>query len=158
MSAIFAQPQQKASIVYFAKINEKFGNSSWLTASTPSDLLVHISPLYAIPPKSSHILPLRWESPSYIERCEMRAMFKLYENHTGYMVTVHTQERLFRRDLCNGAKLRRADLSIGESHYQGCQLSRRIRETPDFEPFVPVSTLESGISRIIAEVCKFLVE
>ena len=56
----------------------KFGNSFRLTASTPRDLLVHISPLYAIPPKSSHILPLRWESPSYIERCEIRAMFKLY--------------------------------------------------------------------------------
>ena len=86
----------------------------------------------------------------------MRAMFKLYENHTGYRATVYTQERLFRRDFCNGAKLRRADLSSGESHYQACQLSRIIRETPDSEPFVPVSTLESGISRIIAEVCNFL--
>ena len=38
---------------------------------------------------------------------------------------------------------------------QGCQLSRIIRET-DFEPFIPVSRLESEISRIIAEVCHFL--
>ena len=33
---------------------------------------------------------------------------------------------------------------------QGCQLSRIIRETPDFEPFLPVSRLES---EMIAEVC-----
>ena len=39
---------------------------------------------------------------------------------------------------------------------QGCQLSRIIRETPDFELFLPVSRLESEISRIIAEVCHFL--
>ena len=39
---------------------------------------------------------------------------------------------------------------------QGCQLSRIIQETPDFEPFLPVSRLESEISRIIAEVCHFL--
>ena len=39
---------------------------------------------------------------------------------------------------------------------QYCQLSRIIRETPDFEPFLPVSRLESEISRIIAEVCYFL--
>ena len=31
--------------------------------------------------------------------------------------------------------------------YQGCQLSRIIQETPDFEPFLPVSRLESEISR-----------
>ena len=29
-------------------------------------------------------------------------------------------------------------------------------ETPDFEPFLPVSRLESEISCIIAEVCNFL--
>ena len=39
---------------------------------------------------------------------------------------------------------------------QGCQLSQIIRETPDFKPFLPVSRLESEISRIIAEVCHFL--
>ena len=39
---------------------------------------------------------------------------------------------------------------------QGCQLSRIIRETPDFKLFLPVSRLESEISRIIAEVCSFL--
>ena len=32
---------------------------------------------------------------------------------------VHKQERLFRRYFCNGAKLQRADLSSGESHYIG---------------------------------------
>ena len=31
-----------------------------------------------------------------------------------------------------------------------------VRETPDFKPFLPVSRLESQISRIIAEVCHFL--
>ena len=30
--------------------------------------------------------------------------------------SVHTQERLWRRDFCDGAKLRRADLKSGESH------------------------------------------
>ena len=30
------------------------------------------------------------------------------------------------------------------------------KETPDFEPFLPVSKIESEISRIIAEVCHFL--
>ena len=35
---------------------------------------------------------------------------------------------------------------------QGCQLSRIIQETPDFEPFLLVSRLESEISQIIAEV------
>ena len=30
--------------------------------------------------------------------------------------SVHTQERLWRRDFCNGAKLRRADLKSGASH------------------------------------------
>ena len=39
---------------------------------------------------------------------------------------------------------------------QGCQLSRIIRETPGFKPFLPVSRLESENSRIIAEVCHFL--
>ena len=39
---------------------------------------------------------------------------------------------------------------------QGCQLSQIIPETPDFELFLPVSRLESEISRIIAEVCHFL--
>ena len=39
---------------------------------------------------------------------------------------------------------------------QGCQLSQIIRETPDFEPFFPVSRLESEISRIIAKVFHFL--
>ena len=68
----------------------------------------------------------------------------------------HKNGYLFRRDFCNGTKLQRADLSSGESHYQGCQLSRITRETPDFEPFLPVSRIESEISRIIAEVCNFL--
>ncbi|CAH3150664.1 unnamed protein product, partial [Porites evermanni] len=40
--------------------------------------------------------------------------------------------------------------------WQGCQLSQIIRETPDFKPFLPVSRLESEISRIIAEACHFL--
>ena len=35
---------------------------------------------------------------------------------------------------------------------QCCQLSRIIRETPDFGPYLPVSRLESDISRIIAKV------
>ena len=39
---------------------------------------------------------------------------------------------------------------------QCCQLSQIIRETPDFEPFLPVSRLESEICRIVAEVCYFL--
>ena len=30
-------------------------------------------------------------------------------------------------------------------YFQGCQLSRKIRETPDFEPFLPVSRLKSEI-------------
>ena len=41
-------------------------------------------------------------------------------------------------------------------HCQGCQLSRIIQETPGFEPFLPVSGLESEMSRIVAEVCHFL--
>ena len=44
----------------------------------------------------------------------------------------------------------------GEERHQCCQLSRIIRETPDFEPFLPVSRLESEISRTVAEVCYFL--
>ena len=36
---------------------------------------------------------------------------------------------------------------------QGCQLSRVIRESPDFEPYLPVSRFMSVISWIIAEVC-----
>ena len=39
---------------------------------------------------------------------------------------------------------------------QCCQLSQIIQETPDFEPFLPVSRLESEISQIIPEVCYFL--
>ena len=39
---------------------------------------------------------------------------------------------------------------------QCCQPSQIIWETPDFEPFHPVSKLESEISRIIAKVCNFL--
>ena len=35
------------------------------------------------------------------------------------------------------------------SLYHCCQLSRIIRETPDFGPYLPVSRLESKISRII---------
>ena len=47
-------------------------------------------------------------------------------------------------------------ISLYAIYLQGCQLSRIIRETPDFEPFLPVSRLEAEISRIIAEVCSFL--
>ena len=36
------------------------------------------------------------------------------------------------------------------------QLSRIILEAPDFGPYLPVSRLESEISRIIAEGCHFL--
>ena len=43
-----------------------------------------------------------------------------------------------------------------DPHTQGFQLSRIIWETPDFEPFLPVSRLESEISHIIAKVCHFL--
>ena len=39
---------------------------------------------------------------------------------------------------------------------QFCQLSRIIRETPDFEPYLPVSRLESEISRIITKVCHLI--
>ena len=39
---------------------------------------------------------------------------------------------------------------------QCCQLSQIIQETPDFEPFLHVSRLESEISWIIAEVYNFL--
>ena len=39
---------------------------------------------------------------------------------------------------------------------QCCQLSRIMRETADFEPFLPVSRFESEISWIIAEVYNFL--
>ena len=40
---------------------------------------------------------------------------------------------------------------------QCCKLSRIIWETPDFEPYyLPLSRLESEISRIIAKVCHFL--
>ena len=35
---------------------------------------------------------------------------------------------------------------------QSCQLSWIIQETPDFGPYLPVSRLESDISRIIAKV------
>ena len=45
---------------------------------------------------------------------------------------------------------------FSRSPRQACQLSRIIRETPDFESFLPVSRLESEISRIIAMVCNFL--
>ena len=38
---------------------------------------------------------------------------------------------------------------------QGCQLSQIIQETPDFELYLPVFRLMSGISRIIVEVCYF---
>ena len=38
---------------------------------------------------------------------------------------------------------------------QCCQLSQIIWETPEFEPFLHVSKLESEISRLIAEVCNF---
>ena len=41
-------------------------------------------------------------------------------------------------------------------HLQCCQLSWIIWETPAFEPFLPVSRLESEISWIIAKVCYFL--
>ena len=41
---------------------------------------------------------------------------------------------------------------------QGFQLSQIIRETPEFEAFLPVSRLESEISRMIAEVCHFFVD
>ena len=37
-----------------------------------------------------------------------------------------------------------------------CQLSQVMRETPDFEPYLPVSRLESEISLIITKVCHFL--
>ena len=47
-------------------------------------------------------------------------------------------------------------ISLYAIYLQGCQLSRIIRETPDFEPFLPVSRLEAEISRKIAEVCSFL--
>ena len=36
--------------------------------------------------------------------------------------------------------------------FQCCQISRIIQETPDFGPYLPVSRLESDISRIIAKV------
>ena len=39
---------------------------------------------------------------------------------------------------------------------QFCQLSRIIRETPDFEPYLPVSRLEAEISRIITKVCHLI--
>ena len=53
------------------------------------------------------------------------------------------------------------DKKIGHNYtkktvLQGCQLSQIIRETPDFEPFFPVSRLESEISRINAKVFHFL--
>ena len=53
------------------------------------------------------------------------------------------------------------DKKIGHNYtkktvLQGCQLSQIIRETPDFEPFFPVSRLESEINRIIAKVFHFL--
>ena len=53
------------------------------------------------------------------------------------------------------------DKKIGHNYtkktvLQGCQLSQIIRETPDFEPFFPVSRLGSEISRIIAKVFHFL--
>ena len=43
--------------------------------------------------------------------------------------------------------------SLG-SQVQGCQLSRIIRETPEFEPFLLFSRLESEISRTIADFRK----
>ena len=39
-----------------------------------------------------------------------------------------------------------------EGQIQYCQLSWIIRESPDFGPYLPVSRLESDISRIIAKV------
>ena len=50
-----------------------------------------------------------------------------------------------------GSKCRQLLVTFAK-YFQGCQLSRKIRETPDFELFLPVSRLESEISRIIAEV------
>ena len=44
----------------------------------------------------------------------------------------------------------------GEERHQCCQFSRIIQETPYFEPFLPVSRLESEISRTVAEVRYFL--
>ena len=41
---------------------------------------------------------------------------------------------------------------------QCCWLSRIMRETPDFEPDLPVSRLESKISWIITKVLPFLVD
>ena len=49
------------------------------------------------------------------------------------------------------------DVSVPQRdvQYQGCQLYRLIRETPDFAPFIPVSRVESEFSQIIAEVSHF---
>ena len=43
-----------------------------------------------------------------------------------------------------------------DCNQQCCQLCWIIGETPDFEPFLPVSRLKSEISRIIAEVYYYL--
>ena len=46
---------------------------------------------------------------------------------------------------------------IHEYYKQCCQLFRIIRETPDFGPYnLPVSRVEYEISRLIAEVYRFL--
>ena len=164
MSPIFAQPQQKACIVYFTQINEIWeqfltyrvnaqGSSGTYFSSIrhPSKIVPHFTP-------EMRVTKLFWEmwDASYVQTlldsfCDVTKIIP----DIGLLFT-HKNGYLFRRDFCNGTKLQRADLSSGESHYQGCQLSRIIRETPDFEPFLPVSRIESEISRIIAEVCNFL--
>ena len=52
------------------------------------------------------------------------------------------------RDLKPGSKF--------TCQFQCCQLSRIIRQTPDFEPYLLVSRLEPETSRIILKVCHFL--
>ena len=67
--------------------------------------------------------------------------------------SVMTQAYLLKEIPSFPNRSRTYDLPITSSDaLQGCQLSRIIRETPDFEPYLPVSRLMSGISRIIAEV------
>ena len=47
---------------------------------------------------------------------------------------------------------RSLEVGISEKASQCCQLSRIIKVTPDFGPYLPVSKLESDISQIIAQV------
>ena len=126
MSAIFAQPQQKAFIVYFTQIKEVWeqfltyrvnteGSSGAYFSSIrhPSKIVPHFTP-------EMRITKLYWE---VWDSSDVQTLLDSFCAGTKIMPDIgllfKTQERLFRRDFCNGAKLQLAGLSSGESHYIG---------------------------------------